>query len=330
MKKILLKTFSLFIVCLGILSLRILASQTTDTVFMVYPDDFQYNVETAGTNSFQNNVQDPLVKEKVLKEFLDMVKVLREHNIQVLTLHSRRDVKTPDAVFPNNWFLTVKNKETVNMILFPMFNKARSLERQEVQLKKLLFQNHIDISKVVDLTHFEKNKEALEGTGSLVLDRKDKIAYASLSSRTNPKVLKEFSKISGYRVVSFKSYDEKHELIYHTNVMMSVGDGFVVLCAECIKNPQEREKVLSSLRASHKTIILISMKQVHSMCGNILQVNNSKGEKIIVMSQLALKEFTETQREELRKFGKFLPVEISTIETIGGGSARCMLAEIFH
>jgi hypothetical protein len=309
--------------------LKIMVDQITDTVLMIRPCHFEYNTETAHTNAFQNNIEDNNIKAKSLNEFLGMQKILKENDIHVLTLRSREE-KTPDAVFPNNWFLTLKDKKDTHIILFPMLNLTRRLERQKENLKNLLLSNNIKISQIFDLTYFEKYNKSLEGTGSLVLDRPDKIAYASLSPRTNIDVLDEFSKISSYNVITFKSYDKNDSLIYHTNVMMSVGDGFAVVCSDSIKDKQKREIVINSLKKSNKNVIPISLEQIHLMCGNILHVKNSKKERIIIMSRTAFCAFTKAQRESLEKFGKIIAVPISTIETIGGGSARCMLTEIFY
>ncbi len=305
-------------------------AQITDTVVMIYPDHFEYNIETSHTNAFQNDIKDFDTKEKALKEFTDMVEILKENDIHVLTLKSKED-KTPDAVFPNNWFLTLKDNENMSIVLFPMLNNIRRLERQEDNLKTLLSSNNIKPTKILDLTYFEKSGKALEGTGSLVLDRQNKIAYGSISPRTNKEVLEEFSKISGYKSITFQSQDKDNKLIYHTNVMMSIGDGFAVVCLASITQQQEREEVLNSLKMANKTIIPISLDQVHSMCGNILQVKNSKGDKKIIMSKTAFEAFKKNkQLQDIEKFGKIVSVEIPTIETIGGGSSRCMLAEIFH
>jgi len=306
-----------------------MVDQITDTVLMIYPDYFEYNIETSHTNAFQNNIKENNIKEKSLSEFHSMVKLLRENGIQVLTLKSKED-KTPDAVFPNNWFLTLKGKKDTNIILFPMLNSTRRLERQEDNLKNLLMSKNIKIAQVFDLTYFEKYNKSLEGTGSLVLDHQNNIAYASLSPRTNIDVLDEFSKISGYKVITFESHDKNDKLIYHTNVMMSVGADFAVVCSDSIKDKQKRALVINSLKTSNKNIIPISLEQVYSMCGNILQVKNFKRERKIIMSKTAFCAFTKEQHGDLEKFGQIISVLIPTIETIGGGSARCMLAEIFY
>lgn len=211
-----------------------------------------------------------------------------------------------------------------------MLNPIRRLERQEENLKNLLGSNNIKIKHIFDLTYFEKHNKALEGTGSLVLDRQNKIAYASLSPRTNVDILEEFSKISKYKIIIFKSHDKNNNLIYHTNVIMSIGDDFAVVCVDSIKDKQSQERVIKTLQISNKNIIAISLDQMHSMCGNILQVLNSKRERIIIMSKTAFCAFTKDQQRSLEKFGNIIAVEIPTIETIGGGSARCMLAEIFY
>jgi hypothetical protein len=304
--------------------------QTTDTVFMVSPDDFAFNQETAQSNLFQNKGTDSgIARKRAMAEFSSMVKKIRSSGIHVITLPSRRDVKTPDAVFPNNWFSLHKMGSGERILVgYPMLATNRRAERRIEELKRKLLANNIKVSRIVDLSRHEGEGKYLEGTGSMVLDRAHRIAYASLSPRTDRKVLADFSEKLGYRPVAFSSYDSGGHLIYHTNVMMSVGDRFAVVCAEAIRDKQERATVLKELEQSGKKVITITLDQVSTMCGNILQLH-VKGKKVIVMSTTALDHFTPEQKKSLGGYGWLIPVNIETIETIGGGSSRCMLGEVF-
>lgn len=305
--------------------------QTTDTILMISPDDFQFNAEAAKTNLFENKPEtDTGVTQSAMKEFNDMVKTLRAADVEVITTPSRADVKTPDAVFPNNWFSLHKTQDEKNiLVLYPMLTINRRAERRPDLLKEKLKSHNFNIDQVVDLTHFEKQNLALEGTGSMVLDRQNQIAFVSLSPRTNKQISMEFCKQLKYRPIFFHSYDQNKHLIYHTNVMMSMGEKFVVVCLESISNKQEKESLVLELKKLKKEIINIDFNQMNNMCGNILELNTKDNNKIIVMSKTAYNRFTNKQKEQLEKFGKIVPVDIPVIENIGGGSARCMIAEIF-
>jgi len=304
--------------------------QTTGTVFMVSPDDFGFNQETAESNVFQKRLDNSAsVKKRAMSEFSGMVKQLRSSGIRVVTLPSRSDIKTPDAIFPNNWFSLHKSSNGERVLAgYPMLAPNRRAERRLEELTQKLRASGIKVTKTVDFSRHEEQGKFLEGTGSLVLDRVNGIAYASLSPRTDKSVLADFSEKLGYRTVQFSSFDAAGSLIYHTNVMMSVGDRFAVICAEAIRDEQERATVLKELEKSGKTVIIITLDQVRSMCGNILQLR-SNSKKVIVMSKTAYDHFTPEQKKLLMTFGKLLPVNIETIETVGGGSARCMLGEVF-
>ena len=304
--------------------------QTTDTVFMVSPDDFAFNQETAQSNLFQNKEMDSVMaRKRAMTEFSGVVKRLRSSGIRVITLPSRRDVKTPDAVFPNNWFSLHRMGSGERILVgYPMLATNRRAERRIEELKRKLRVNGIKVSRTLDLSRHEEKGKYLEGTGSMVLDRAHRIAYASLSPRTDRTVLADFSEKMGYRPVAFSSYDSGGRLIYHTNVMMSVGDRFAVVCAEAIRDTQERATVLKELEQSGKSVIAITLDQVRAMCGNILQLH-VKGKKVIMMSATAYAHFTPEQKKILGAFGRLIPVNIETIETIGGGSSRCMLGEVF-
>lgn len=305
-------------------------SQTTCTVFMVSPDDFAFNQETAQSNLFQNKgIDSVMARNRAMTEFSRMVKKLRSSGIRVLTIPSRRDVKTPDAVFPNNWFSLHKLGSGERILVgYPMLAANRRAERRIEELRQKLLESNIKVSRIIDLSRHEEEGRFLEGTGSMVLDRVHRIAYASLSPRTDRNVLADFSEKLGYRPVAFSSYDSGDRLIYHTNVMMSVGDHFAVVCAEAIRDTQERAAVLKELEQSGKKVVTITLDQVRAMCGNILQLR-AKGKKFIVMSTTALEHFTPEQKKVLGGFGRLIPVNIKTIETIGGGSSRCMLGEVY-
>ncbi|MFH1741321.1 MAG: arginine deiminase-related protein [bacterium] len=305
--------------------------QTTDTVFMVCPDDFAYNPETAKSNVFQHRLEDPAeAQRQAVAEFERMVKTLEAAGVRVVHVHSRRDVKTPDAVFPNNWFSVHRTADGNNvLVVYPMLAPDRRAERRVDLVKEKLRSCGIVISRVINLANYETQGKFLEGTGSMVLDRVHRVAFASLSPRTDPDVLEEFCRELDYRPFSFHSHDSGGKLIYHTNVMMSVGEEFAIVCAEAIKDEAERSAVLGKLDNLGKKIIRISLDQTRNMCGNVLELHSRDGTKVIVMSKTAYDHFTEEQRAELATFGTLVPVDITTIETIGGGSARCMIAEIF-
>ena len=328
-KKIRLSLFVLILFIIGCASSNPI--QTTDTVFMVSPDDFAYNTQTAASNVFQHNDAPVLkVRNQAMEQFNNMVKKLRSKNIRVIQIKSRKDIETPDAVFPNNWVTTHRDgKNGTIIVLYPMLTPNRRAEVRIDLLKNKLEESGMKISKTIDLTHYCKQNKALEGTGSMVLDRIHKVAFASLSPRTNRVVLEDFCNRLDYRFVVFHSYD-KGKLIYHSNVMMSVGTDFAVICAECIKDETERKMVLNELKELGKRIIEISLKQMKHMCGNILELHAINGKKTIIMSTSAYNHFSLEQKKELEKSGTILSFDVHTIENIGGGSVRCMVAEVFY
>jgi len=304
-------------------------SQLTDTVVMISPDQFGFNPETAGTNAFQHKVdiKQSEIQKKAMNEFTGMVSQLKSKGINVITLKSRDDVVTPDAVFPNNWF---SSHEGGKIVLYPMLAPNRRTERQPEALQKALLQSKIAVSEFIDLTEEENNSGVLEGTGSLVLDRVNKIAYAMESPRTTKLTFDKWCNKLGYQGIFFHAYDKHNLPIYHTNVVMSIGEEFTVICLESIKDQAEKELLVKKFKKTGKKIILISLKQAYSFCGNILQLKTQEGKKIVVLSRLALDAFTPDQKAQLEKFGELVPVDIQMIEKVEGGSARCMLAEIFR
>lgn len=295
---------------------------------MVKPNHFGFNPETAESNVFQHyvSISEKEIQEKALVEFNQMVGILKQNGIRVLILESREDIITPDSIFPNNWF---SHHSDGKLVIYPMLSPNRRAERQTQTLEKLLKSSGITVSEVVDLSVDENEANFLEGTGSLVLDREKKAAFAMESPRTVRAEFEKWRKLMGYEGVFFDAYDKDGFPIYHTNVTMSIGHEYSIICLESIKDLKERELVQSKLKGLGKEIIELSIEQIYKYCGNTLQVINNKGEAKIIMSKTAYEEFTDTQLKILKKYGEIIDVEIPTIETVGGGSARCMLAEVF-
>ena len=296
---------------------------------MVKPTYFGFNAQTAKTNVFQHKITGPLDKtrKEASKEFKEMVRELRSNGIDILVLPSRKDVATPDAVFPNNWFSSHEDKI---IVLYPMLTPSRRAERQPERLVALLKTAHIEKPKIIDLTKDEKKLNVLEGTGSLVLDREHSVAFAMESQRTSKAEFEKWCRIMKYKGVFFHAYDAKNFPVYHTNIIMTVGRKFAVVCLDAIKSGKEREVVRSRLEGLGKHVIPITMKQMYSFCGNLIQLISADGAPRIVLSAVALSAFTEAQKRELKGYGKLVVVNIPTIEKVGGGSARCMIAEIFR
>lgn len=311
------------------MSARTKAQQTTDTVLMVSPGDFKFNQETAMSNLFQKKID--VSNDIALKEFNSMVDTLRKNGISVIVMPSRQDVETPDSIFPNNWFSvhsTDKPGQKV-LVLYSMFTKNRRTELQPDNVTNLLKKEKIDIIKTIDLSSYADQSMFLEGTGSLVLDRENEIVYAAISPRTDQTMVNIFAQKMNYKPVTFRSCDKNNQLIYHTNVMMSVGSNFAVVALDSITKNEDREILSKQLKANNKEIIPITLEQVQNMAGNILEVKSTNGKSNIVMSESAYNSFSPHQRDILSKYGNLLTVNIKNIETVGGGSARCMIAEIF-
>jgi hypothetical protein len=293
---------------------------------MIRPVRFAFNEQTAGSNAFQdpeaarNAVE---VQEKALHEFDAMVNGLRNLGVDVTVIEDTPEPHTPDAIFPNNW---VSFHANGTVCLYPMFAPNRRLERREDIISHL--QKKFTVNQTLDFTSYETARQFLEGTGSLVLDRMNRIAYACLSPRTSPEILVEFARKMDYQVVSFTSTDENGKKIYHTNVVMCVGDRFAVICAESIIDDTERAHVLQTLKQTGKDVIEISMEQLKRFAGNMLQVQNKSGENILVMSTQAYRSLLPQQLKTLEKYNQMFYTDLYTIESNGGGSARCMMAEV--
>jgi hypothetical protein len=300
-------------------------SQSTNKIFLVEPVAFGYNAETAKNNYFQqrDNAPGSEIHSKALTEFNNFAMKLREHNIDVKIFKDTVVPLTPDSIFPNNWISFHADK---TIALYPMFAKNRRLERRSDIIESFEYE------RIVDYSVFEKNNLYLEGTGSMILDRVNKIAYAALSERTSKELFMQFCADFSYEAIYFNSFHtviNQRLPIYHTNVMMSVADKYAIVCLECIDDEYERKMVVDKLNETKIEIIEISEKQVQSFAGNMLQLRSAENEKLLVMSQCAFDSLTPTQITKLKTYNEFIVASIPTIEKYGGGSVRCMIAEIF-
>ena len=298
---------------------------------MVRPYDFGYNEETGLDNEFQNrpSESEEEINRKANEEFQAMVDRLRVEGVTVLILEKPEKAydRTPDAIFPNNWFST---EHDGTLLTYPMAAMNRRRERRPEDVEKLLKANGYKIRNVINVGSLDENDHFLEGTGSMIIDHRAEIVYAARSVRCNDSQFDNFIRLRFYEEgILFDTRSSNGSPIYHTNVMMSIGDKYAVACLECIPDAAQRERVKKSLTDSFD-LIEISMEQMEThFCGNILQVNSAGGRPLIVMSRTAHDGFTQEQRDRLSRYGMLLPMDLHTIETVGGGSARCMMAEIF-
>ena len=290
---------------------------------MIRPVNFVFNKETAVNNAFQVQSVESNVQQKAIEEFDLFVKKLRSKDIRVTVVNDTAEPHTPDSIFPNNW---ISFHDDGTVVLYPMFAKNRRLERKPHVMDEVHLS--FNTSKVVDLSTFENDNKFLEGTGSMVLDRDNRIAYACISPRTDKEVLNDFCRQLQYSAILFHAVDKHGSAIYHTNVMMCVADSYVVICLESIKDPGERKNIVDSINKSGKTIIDITYNQMNSFAGNMLQVHDSKGKKYLVMSTQAYRSLTDDQVKKLETFNEIIHSSLDTIERNGGGSARCMMAEV--
>jgi hypothetical protein len=297
--------------------------QTTSKVLMIRPLHFVYNAETAVNNSFQVKGDQENLTEKAVEEFDKFVKALQHEGIDVTVVEDSPDPHTPDAIFPNNW---ISFHSSGIYCLYPMFAPNRRKERKEEVISIIQKKFHYD--HLIDFTGYESESVFLEGTGSMVLDREKRLAYACLSSRTNEVVLKDFCNNLNYQPVMFHAVDESGRAVYHTNVMMCVADRYVVICLDSITDSSEKKYVAETIFRSGKEMIQISNSQMNQFAGNMLQLENERHEKILVMSSAAWNALLPAQIGKLTKYNRILHSSLREIETNGGGSARCMIAEI--
>jgi len=300
--------------------------QTTSKILLVKPTTFGFNEETAVSNTFQNQVisDAKIIRDKALKEFDAFVKKLRSEGIGVLVFEDQEKTEKPDAVFPNNW---ISMHEDGTMVLYPMHAPNRRNERSAELIEKI--KQEFEVKRIVDLTHYEKLEKFLEGTGSIVFDHDAKKAFACISPRTDAELLNLLCKEIGYKPITFIATDKNNVPIYHTNVMMCIAPDFAVICLESIKKPDEKKRIELSLSAGGKKIIDITLQQMHAFAGNMLAIHNREGKKFIAMSESAFDCLTSSQKTILENFCTLLPLNVKTIETVEGGSVRCMMAEIF-
>ncbi|MBK9108087.1 MAG: amidinotransferase [Saprospiraceae bacterium] len=301
-----------------------MSKQLTNKILMVRPANFGFNQQTAASNSFQQQDGDSInTNTLAIAEFDRMVNQLQVNGIQVIVIQDLDHIKLPDAVFPNNWFST---HEAGVIYTYPMYAPIRRQERREDILS--ILEKEFHFSKRYSLEILEKDHQFLEGTGSMVLDRVHKIAYACLSPRTDIRALDTFAMLSHYKIVHFIAKDRSGAPIYHTNVLMAMGQDFVICCLEAVQ-VEHREILRKSFEETHKTLIEINYQQMEQFAGNMLELINKDHERILVMSESAFQSLNNTQIEALKSRTKLLPISIPTIEKVGGGSTRCMMAEIY-
>lgn len=305
--------------------------QITDTILMIRPVAFRMNEQTAVNNYYQKVIDSLLpesVNAKAQQEFDAFVEKLKAVGVNVVVVDDTTDTDTPDSVFPNNW---VSFHENGDVALYPMFAENRRSERREEILDLLEDQGFV-IDNIVDYTSAEEDDIFLEGTGSIVLDRVNHKAYCALSPRADEELLIEYCEDFEYTPVIFEAYqtvEGERKLIYHTNVMMCIGDTFAVICADCIDDKKERKMVLDNLKSDGKEIILLTEAQLNNFAGNMLQVQGADNMSYLVMSDSAKQVLTKDQVAKIEKHTQILNSSLDTIEACGGGSARCMMAEVF-
>lgn len=290
---------------------------------MIRPVNFGYNAETAVNNAFQLQSNERNVQLKARKEFDDFVIVLQKNGVDVTVVEDTPLPHTPDSIFPNNW-ISFHTDGTI--LLYPMYALNRREERKEHILNKI--KEKFIISKQIDLSNYEEKNKFLEGTGSMVLDRENRIAYACISPRTDEKVLVDFCSQMNYKPVIFNATAGNGQAIYHTNVLMCVADKYVVICLESISDPVQNKLVAETIINTNKKLIPITLHQMNHFAGNMLQVDSKEGEKLLVMSSQAYESLATDQLGELLEFNRIIHSPLATIETNGGGSARCMMAEV--
>lgn len=298
--------------------------QTTSHLLMIKPVAFDFNAETAVNNAFQVKGSNNNAQQKAEAEFDEFVKKLSNAGVDVTVIKDTPVPHTPDSIFPNNW---ISFHWDGTIVLYPMYAVNRRAERKQQVLDTI--QKKFEVSNKIDFTNEEAGNQFLEGTGSMVLDREHKISYACLSPRTDKSILEKWCNQMSYTSCVFYSVDEQGGEIYHTNVMMCVADKFAVICLESIRNATEKKQVVDTITNSGKKIIEISYSQMNRFAGNMLQVENKLGEKILIMSSQAYNVLTHDQTKELETYNQILYSDLTTIETNGGGSARCMMAEVF-
>ena len=302
-------------------------NQCASTIMLIRPANFGFNEETASSNSFQkcsneNNFSD--VSKLALAEFNHFADTLLQNGIDTIIIDDTPLPIKPDAIFPNNWISTHSDG---TIILYPMFANNRRQERR-LDIVEML-KNQFDVTKIIDLSVWEDKEMFLEGTGSIVFDHNHKTAFACSSPRTNNELFLELCIQLSYKPIFFKAIDTHQKDIYHCNVVMNISDCFAIVCLDCIPSLQEKTQVIDILNQNGLDIIEISINQMMQFAGNMLSVRNRQNELFLVMSNTAFQSLNEQQKDQIGNYAKCLPINIPIIENLGGGSARCMMAELF-
>lgn len=300
-------------------------NQSTNTVLLVSPTSFGFNPETASSNVFQHNIhlEKKIIQEKAQQEWEQVCALLAKEKVRVIAVMDTITPIKPDALFPNNWIST---HESGKIILYPLLAHNRRTEKRRDIIYQLT-QKYL-VTDIVDLSFYEKENQFLEGTGSMVFDRVNKIIYACVSARTYIEPLEHLAKLLEYQVVAFHAFDHKKP-IYHTNVLMSVGTQWASICLEAIPDANEREKIMDFFSKTEKEVIPLTYKQLDSFAGNILELDSLDGEKKIIMSKTTYESLDKNQLIMLSSYGDICYSDVSTIEQVGGGGIRCLLTELF-
>jgi hypothetical protein len=301
--------------------------QITSTILMVRPANFGFNEETASNNAFQtrdDQTEQHLIRKQACTEFDRFVEALRDAGVRVLVAEDTLNPVKPDAVFPNNW---VTFHEDGTVVTYPMYAQLRRLERREDILEQIA--DSFEVKRRIHLEGSEADEIYLEGTGSMILDRPNRLVYACLSPRTDELLLDRFCTELGFNKRVFQAVDGEGQDIYHTNVMMALGETLVVICLETVRNASEKQLLLDTFRLTGKEVVEISLDQMMAFAGNMLQVRNEQGNPILVMSTQAFESLSPDKILQIEKHCQILHSDIRTIERLGGGSARCMMAEVF-
>jgi hypothetical protein len=300
--------------------------QSTNTIVMVRPANFGYNQETAANNAFQvlDDRSPKTISQTAIQEFDKAVQKLKDHGIKVIVWQDKSEPKKTDAVFPNNWFSTHQDG---TLLLYPMFSKNRRLERDPEFIEFL--NSSFEVTRDYTMTHYEDENLFLEGTGSIIIDHVNNLAYACGSIRTDASLFDKWCVINNLRGIYFNAQDKNGQAIYHTNVMMALGTDYAVICLDSITSEESKNKVVDTLTLSGKKIIALSTDQMNRFAGNMIELRGQQGQKYLVMSQTAFDSLSPEQLTVIKNHVIPLTLEIPTIERYGGGSARCMIAEIF-
>ena len=300
--------------------------QAAKRIMMMRPKHFGFDPTTASSNSFQSKEgaeERARIENNAQSEFDAAVIKLKSEGIDIIALDDSDLPEKPNAVFPNNW---VSFHEDGLVLLYPMLTESRRVERRQEVLDELELVG-VEISRIIDISNYETEDKFLESTGSVVLDYKNKLAYACLSVRTHIEVLEKFCEILGYEPIIFEAFNKEGEAVYHTNVVMCIADQYAVICLESIHEDQ-RKDVLSTLESTGHEVVALTIDQMYNFAGNMLEVMNDKGQSVLVMSESAMKSLTIDQKEALSRYSKLTAVSIPTIEKYGGGSVRCMMCKL--